>query len=66
MNGFAPLLIPGLEGPFGLVLLGLIAVGLVVLIGRFVLNVAWRLIKIATVAIAVLWGIVVLLPQLGL
>ncbi len=66
MDSIIPLLVPGLEGPIGLVLLGLVAIGLVVLIARVVLNIAWRLVKIATVAIAILWGLVVLVPQLGL
>lgn len=36
-------------------LLGLLALAAVVLVGRIVLNVAWKLVVIATVAVAALW-----------
>jgi len=36
-------------------LLGLIAVALVLLVGRFVMKVAWRLVILGIVAVAVLW-----------
>lgn len=43
-------------------LLGLIAVALVLLVGRFVMKVAWRLVVLGIVAVAVLW----LLGMLGI
>ena len=36
-------------------LLGLVALAAVVLVGRFLLNVAWKLVLVATVAVAALW-----------
>ncbi|MDS0278084.1 hypothetical protein NDI85_09785 [Halomicroarcula sp. S1AR25-4] len=36
-------------------LVGLVLVALVLLVGRFVLKVAWRLVLLAIVAITVLW-----------
>ncbi|KAB1193543.1 hypothetical protein GJR96_08820 [Haloferax sp. MBLA0076] len=41
-------------GPLGQLLLVVIAVGVVVLVGRMVLKIAWRLVTIAAVIIAVL------------
>lgn len=36
-------------------LVGLVALALVILVGRFILSIAWRLVIIALVAVAVLW-----------
>jgi len=36
-------------------LVGLIALAVVILVGRLVLKIAWRLVLIAAVAVAVLW-----------
>ena len=36
-------------------LIGLIALAVVILVGRLVLKIAWRLVLIAAVAVAVLW-----------
>ncbi|WP_225334857.1 hypothetical protein [Halomicrobium urmianum] len=36
-------------------LVGLIALALVILVGRLVLRVAWKLVLLATLAVAVLW-----------
>ncbi|PSP92973.1 hypothetical protein BRC91_11280 [Halobacteriales archaeon QS_4_62_28] len=36
-------------------LIGLIALAVVILVGRLVLKIAWRLVLIAVVAVAVLW-----------
>jgi hypothetical protein len=37
------------------ILVGLLAVAVVLLVGRFVMKVAWRLVILAIVAVAVLW-----------
>jgi len=47
-------------------LLGLLALAAVVLVGRIVLNVAWKLVVIATIAVAVLWVLGTLGFQTGL
>ena len=41
-----------------------VVVGVVVLVGRFVLSIAWRLVTIAAVIIAVLLGAMLFLPGL--
>jgi hypothetical protein len=41
-------------GPLGRLLLAIVAVGVVVLVGRVVLKVAWRLVTIAAVVVALL------------
>jgi hypothetical protein len=41
--------------PLGTLLLALVAVGVVVLVGRFVLSVAWKLVVLATLVVAGLW-----------
>jgi hypothetical protein len=46
----------GLTGsPLGTLLLALVAIGVVVLVGRFVLSVAWKLVVLATLVVAGLW-----------
>jgi len=37
------------------ILVGLLAIAVVLLVGRFVMKVAWRLVIIAIIAVAVLW-----------
>jgi hypothetical protein len=37
------------------ILLGLIALAAVILIGRFILNVAWKLVMVALVVVSGLW-----------
>lgn len=37
------------------ILVGLVALALVILVGRFVLKVAWKLVVLATLVVAVLW-----------
>ena len=49
--------------PLGTLLVAVVVLALVVLIGRFVLNVAWRLLRIAAVVIGLLWGFSVLAPE---
>ena len=51
-----PLQLGGLfAGPFGQLLVGLVVLAVVLVVGRFVLNVAWRLVTVAIVVVAVLW-----------
>jgi|AntDeeMetagen681_2_1112603.scaffolds.fasta_scaffold27003_1 fatty acid desaturase len=45
-------------GPLGSVpsiLLGLLALAAVILVGRFVLHIAWKLVLVALVVVGVLW-----------
>lgn len=52
----APLAVGGLSGsPLETLLLALVAVGVVVLVGRSVLRVAWKLVVLATLVVAELW-----------
>lgn len=52
----ALLAVGGLTGsPLGTLLLALVAVGVVVLVGRFVLRVAWKLVVFATLVVAAPW-----------
>ena len=52
----APLQFGGLfAGPIGQLLVGLVVLAVVLVVGRFVLNVAWRLVTVALVVVAVLW-----------
>lgn len=44
--------VPG--GPLGQILLAIVAVGVVILVGRVVLKVAWRLVTIAAVVVGLL------------
>jgi hypothetical protein len=37
------------------ILVGLVILAVVILVGRLVLNIAWRLVVIAAVVVAVLW-----------
>ncbi|SEA12709.1 hypothetical protein SAMN04488065_1979 [Haloplanus vescus] len=43
-----------LGGPFGQLLVAIVAIGVVVLVGRVVLKVAWRLVTIAALVVGVL------------
>lgn len=43
-----------LSGPLGQILMVLVAVAVVILVGRLVLKVAWRLVTIAAVIVAIL------------
>lgn len=50
------LLLGGLtSSPLGTLLLALVAITAIVLVGRFLLNVAWRLVVIATVVVGAAW-----------
>lgn len=57
-----PLFIPGLFAtPIGRLFLAIILIGLVILVGKFVLNVAWKLLVAGAIVIA-LWFLLTLLP----
>ena len=43
-----------LSGPLGQLLLVIVAIGLVVVVGRIVLKIAWRLVTIAAVVVGLL------------
>jgi len=43
-----------LGGPLGQLLLAIVAVGIVVVVGRLVLKIAWRLVTIAAVVVGLL------------
>jgi type IV secretory pathway VirB2 component (pilin) len=51
----ALLQLPLPEGPLGQALIAVIAIGVVVLVGRVILSVAWKLVLIASVVIGALW-----------
>lgn len=51
--------------PLGKLLVALVVIALVLFIGRFVLKMAWRLVKIAIVLVALFWLVSVVLPQFG-
>jgi|AntRauTorcE11898_2_1112593.scaffolds.fasta_scaffold11720_2 type IV secretory pathway VirB2 component (pilin) len=51
----ALLQLPMPEGPIGKALIAVIAIGVVILVGRVVLSIAWKLVLIASVLIGALW-----------
>jgi len=51
----ALLQLPIPEGPIGQALIAVIAIGIVILVGRVVLSIAWKLVLIASVLIGALW-----------
>jgi hypothetical protein len=52
------------RGPLGSLLVALVVIALVLVVGRFVLQVAWRLVTIAIVVVGLLWLLSVLVPGL--
>ncbi|MDS0259525.1 hypothetical protein NDI56_08980 [Haloarcula sp. S1CR25-12] len=44
-------------GTLPAVLAGLVVIAIVLLVGRLVMKVAWRLVVIAIIAVSVLWGL---------
>ncbi len=50
--------------PVEKLLVALVALALVVFVGRFVLGVAWKLVRIGIVVVGVLWLVSVAAPQL--
>lgn len=56
----------GLAGsPLGNLLVALVVIALILFIGRYVMSVAWRILKIAIVVVGLLWLVSVVLPMLG-
>ena len=51
-----------LSGPLGQLLLVIVAVGVVILVGRVVLRVAWRLVTIAALIVGVLLVLSLFVP----
>jgi hypothetical protein len=51
----ALLQLPMPEGPIGQALIAVVAIGIVILVGRVVLSIAWKLVLIASVLIGGLW-----------
>jgi hypothetical protein len=52
----SPLLLGGMTAtPLGTLLLALVAITVIVLVGRFVLSVAWKLLVVATIVVAGIW-----------
>lgn len=51
-----------LNTPLGRILAAIVVIGIVILIGRIVLRVAWRLVTIAAVVVAVLFLASLFLP----
>lgn len=68
LAGSAPLqAVPGLfETPLGKLLVALVVVAVVLFVGRYVMNMAWKVLKLAIVAVAVLWLASVVAPAVGL
>lgn len=54
-----------LATPLGKLLVALVVVALVLVVGRFVMNMAWRLLKIAIVLVGIAWLVAVVLPEIG-
>lgn len=52
----SPFLLGGVAAtPLGKLLLALVAITVIVLVGRFVLSIAWKLLLLATIVVAGLW-----------
>lgn len=55
-----PLQGPLPSGMLGQAIIAVVAIGLIVLVGRFVLSIAWKLVLIAAVVVGALWLLSVL------
>jgi hypothetical protein len=53
-----------LAGPLGQILSVIVVVGVVVLVGRVVLRIAWRLVTIAAAVVGLLLVVMLFLPRL--
>ncbi|MGB9965060.1 hypothetical protein [Halobacterium sp. CBA1126] len=49
------------SSPLGTLLVALVAITVIVLVGRFVLSVAWRLLVVATLLVGAAWVVTTLL-----
>jgi len=57
--------VPGLAGsPLGNLLVALVVVALVLFVGRFVMSVAWSILRIAIVVVGLLWLVSIVAPNL--
>jgi hypothetical protein len=54
-----------LGGPVGTLLAALVVIALILFIGRYVMSVAWRIVKIAIVLVGIAWLVLNVLPALG-
>lgn len=52
--------------PLGNLLVALVVIALILFIGRYVLSMAWRILKIAIVVVGIVWLVSVVLPMLGI
>lgn len=57
-----PLQLEALNSTLGRLLLAVIAIGVIVFVGRFVLSIAWKLVVVAAVVIGALWVVSNFLP----
>lgn len=56
-----PLVVPGLFAtPLGRLVVALVLIAVIILVGKFILNIAWRLLTIAAVVVAGWWLLTVL------
>ena len=51
-----------LTSPFGRILAAIVAIGIVILVGRIVLRIAWRLVTIAAIIVGLLFLVSTFLP----
>lgn len=56
---------PLLSTPLGKLLAALVVAALVVFVGRFALGLAWRLLRVAVVVVAVVWLASIVLPAVA-
>lgn len=49
--------------PLGTLLVALVAIGVIVLVGRVLLSIAWKLVLVATVVVGALWIVTTLLGR---
>ncbi len=49
------------SSPLGTLLVALVAITVIVLVGRFVLSVAWKLLVVATILVGAAWAVTTVL-----
>jgi hypothetical protein len=68
---FATLLVPLqsapdlFTSPVGTLLIALVVIAVILFVGRYVMSVAWRLIRLAIVVVAIIWLATVVAPMVG-
>lgn len=56
-----PLGVPGLFAtPLGRLVVAIVVIAVIILVGKFILNIAWRILTIAAVVVAAWWLLTVL------